>query len=101
MLFVLLIVQKFLKIIKNKYILSSVIVVLYILVLHETDLITLINRNKRVSVLEKEIERKKEGIAVLKVSIEELDDIRSLEKYARENHYFKKENEDLFIFSFE
>jgi predicted RNase H-like nuclease (RuvC/YqgF family) len=58
-------------------------------------------RNERVQALELEIERKKEGIEELKNSIEQLQDIRSLEKYARENHFFKKEDEDLFIFSFE
>lgn len=74
---------------------------LYILILHETDIVTLINRNERVSVLEEEIERKKQGIETLKIAIDQLEDVRSLEKYARENHYFKKEDEDLFIFSFE
>ncbi len=74
---------------------------LYILILHETDIITLIKRNEHVSILEEEIERKKEGIETLKVAIDQLEDVRSLEKYARENHYFKKEDEDLFIFSFE
>ena len=74
---------------------------LYILILHETDIVTLINRNERVSVLEEEIDRKREGIEGLKESIDQLEDLRSLEKYARENHYFKKEDEDLFIFSFE
>lgn len=74
---------------------------LYILILHETDIVTLIKRNERVSVLEEEIERKKQGIETLKISIDQLEDLRSLEKYARENHYFKKKDEDLFIFSFE
>ncbi len=74
---------------------------LYILILHETDIVTLIKRNEHVSILEEEIERKKEGIETLKVAIDQLEDVRSLEKYARENHYFKKEDEDLFIFSFE
>ena len=74
---------------------------LYILILHETDIVTLIKRNERVSLLEEEIDRKKQGIEELKISINQLEDLRSLEKYARENHYFKKEDEDLFILSFE
>jgi cell division protein FtsB len=94
-------VKRFLTIIRNKYILSSAFVLLYILILHETDIVTLINRNERVSILEEEIERKKQGIEELKISIDQLEDLRSLEKYARENHYFKKKDEDLFIFSFE
>tara|TARA_B110000037_G_scaffold188288_1_gene219561 strand:+ start:85201 stop:85485 length:285 start_codon:yes stop_codon:yes gene_type:complete len=94
-------VKKFLNIIRNKYILSSAFVLLYILILHETDIVTLIKRNERVSLLEEEIDRKKQGIEDLKISINQLEDLRSLEKYARENHYFKKEDEDLFILSFE
>lgn len=74
---------------------------LYILILHETDIVTLIKRKERITILEDEIERKKEGIETLKTSIQELADIRSLEKYAREEYYFKKKDEDLFIFSFE
>ena len=74
---------------------------LYILILHETDIVTLIKRNERVSLLEEEIDRKKKGVEDLKISINQLEDLRSLEKYARENHYFKKEDEDLFILSFE
>ncbi|NOQ72905.1 MAG: hypothetical protein GQ574_12930 [Crocinitomix sp.] len=93
--------KRFLNIIRNKYIISSAFVLLYILILHETDIVTLIKRNERVSVLEEEIERKKQGIETLKISIDQLEDLRSLEKYARENHYFKKKDEDLFIFSFE
>ena len=77
------------------------LVVFYILILHESDVFTLMKRNERVEALELEIERKKEGIEELKNSIDQLQDIRSLEKYARENHFFKKEDEDLFIFSFE
>jgi len=94
-------VKKFLNIIRNKYILSSAFVLLYILILHETDIVTLIKRNERVSLLEEEIDRKKQGVEDLKISINQLEDLRSLEKYARENHYFKKEDEDLFILSFE
>lgn len=87
--------------VRNKYIFSSLLVLLYILILHESDVFTLIKRNERVQTLESEIERKKTGIEELKASINQLQDIRSLEKYARENHFFKKEDEDLFIFSFE
>ena len=80
---------------------SSAFVLLYILILHETDIVTLINRKERITLLEQEIDRKKEGIESLKIALNELEDIRSLEKYAREEHYFKKADEDLFIFSFE
>ncbi len=89
------------KTVRNKYIVSAAFVVIYILILHETDIVTLVNRNERIAELEKEIERKREGVEELKTAINELEDIRTLEKYAREEHFFKKKDEDIFIFSFE
>ena len=80
---------------------ATAFVVLYILVLHDTDIYTLWNRQNNVSALELEIERKKIEIEELKTDLTNLQDIRSLEKYAREKHFFKKEDEELFIFSFE
>lgn len=92
---------KFLPYLKNKYILSSVLVLIYILILHDTDIFTLTTTNKKVADLELQIEKIKVDIEDLKVDLADLDDPRSLEKYAREHHYFKKDDEDLFIFSFE
>jgi cell division protein FtsB len=54
-----------------------------------------------VSAHEQSIAKKKDEIVKLKIALSDLDNPRSLEKYAREHHYFKKDDEDLFIFSFE
>lgn len=93
--------KKALPILKNKYLISTLLVVLYILILHETDIFALQNRKQRVHELEAEIELKEKEIEELKLAISDLEDPRMLEKYAREYHYFKKEDEDIFIFSFE
>lgn len=74
---------------------------LYILILHDTDIYTVIKRKNKVANLEIEIDRKKLEIEELKVNLASLEDVRSLEKYAREHHFFKKDDEDIFIFSFE
>ena len=92
---------KFLPYLKNKYILSSTLVLIYILILHDTDVFTLTTTNDKVANLEVQIDKIKVDIEELKISLNDLDDPRSLEKYAREHHYFKKDDEDLFIFSFE
>lgn len=93
--------KKVLARLKNRYILSTTIAVVYVLVLHNTDVYTLIQRKNNVADLEAEIERKKGEIEKVKTNIAGLQDIRSLEKYARENYFFKKDDEELFIFSFE
>jgi len=93
--------KKYLPILKNRYFVSTAVVILYILILHDTDIYTLWNRQNKVADLELDIERRKIEIEEVRVNLGELQDIRSVEKYARENHYFKKDDEDLFIFSFE
>ena len=86
---------------RNRYVLSTSVAVLYILVLHNTDIYTLYKRKQRVAELEAEIERKQHEIVVMKENIANLQDLRSLERYARENYLFKKQDEDVFVFSFE
>lgn len=88
-------------ILKNRYIVSALAVLVYILFVHDTDIFTLIKRKQRVGQLQEEIIRKQEGIEELKFNLNQLEDIRLLERYAREEYLFKRENEDLFIFSFE
>ena len=51
--------------------------------------------------IEQAIEFKKAEIEDLKIALEDFDDPRQLERYAREKHNFKKTTEDLYIISFE
>ncbi len=93
--------KKFFSRFRNRYLLSTSVAVLYILVLHNTDIYTLYKRKQRVAELEAEIDRKQNEIVVMKENIANLQDLRSLERYARENYLFKKQDEDVFVFSFE
>jgi cell division protein DivIC len=93
--------KKYIPILKNRYLVSSLVVLIYILVMHDTDVYTLWKRQQKVASLEAEIDRRQAEIGVLKENLASLQDLRSLEKYARETHYFKKDDEELFIFSFE
>lgn len=92
-------VKTFYVVIKNKYFISSMLMLFYILLLHDTDIVALNKRKKHVSQLEIEIAHRKNQIEDLKISLNELEDKTSLEKFAREKYYFKKDNEDLFILS--
>lgn len=93
--------KKILPFLKNKYVISTSLVVIYILLLHDTDIFAIQNKQAKVSELELKIEKKKEEIEELKIALNDLNDPRTLEKYAREQHFFKKEDEDIFVFSFE
>lgn len=93
--------KKVFPILKNKYIISTVVTLVYMFLLHESDIFALQNGKSKVRELESQIELKKTEIEDLKIALNDLDSPRSLEKYAREYHYFKKNDEDVFIFSFE
>jgi len=92
-------VKQLFKIAKNKYFISTALLVFYVLLLHNTDLMSLTARKSRVKHLKVEIIQKKKKIEDLKIALSELENTTSLEKFAREKYYFKKDNEDLFILS--
>ncbi len=86
-------------ILKNKYFIATILTLFYILLLHDTDVASLNKRKQRVKQLEIEIVQKKKQIEDLKISLNELENITSLEKFAREKYFFKRDDEDLFILS--
>ena len=91
--------KKYLKYFKNRYVISSLMLVLYILLLHDTDVFSLQKRKDKVANLEKEIVHRLLEIEDLKEDLKALEDQESLEKFAREKYYFKKADEDLFVLS--
>jgi len=92
-------VKKVYKILKNKYVISTVLVLFYILLLHNTDLASLNKRKERVEGLKLEMNQKRKKIKELKISLHEIENVNSLEKFAREKYYFKRNDEDIFILS--
>ena len=91
--------KKIYKIAKNKYFVSTIIVLFYILLLHNTDLASLNKRKDRVQGLKMEISQKKSKIESLKIALSEIENVKSLEKFARENYFFKRKTEDVFVLS--
>ena len=89
--------SKYYKIIKNKYFISTILVLFYILFLHNTDIVALKKRKDRVKQLQSEILLKRNEIIELKKALNELENQTTLEKFAREKYYFKKDNEDVFV----
>jgi len=92
-------VKKVYKVLKNKFVISTVLVLFYILLLHNTDLASLNKRKQRVAGLRLEMSQKRKKIDQLKISLHEIENIKSLEKFAREKYYFKRNDEDIFILS--
>ena len=64
--------KKYLKYFKNRYVISSLMLVLYILLLHDTDVFSLQKRKDKVANLEKEIVHRRLEIEDLKKADEDL-----------------------------
>ncbi len=88
-----------LKYIKNKYVIVLLSMLVYLLFLEETDLFTLGKYKSKVNDLDAQKAYLDEEIVETRQSITELStDEVALEKFAREQHYMKRENEDVFVF---
>lgn len=85
---------------KNKYFIAVAVFAVVMLFLDKNDLYTQMARNKELKDLEKSKKYYTQEISELTAVKEGLEkDPRTIEKYARENHYMKRDNEDVFIIS--
>ncbi len=91
--------KKFLKYFRNKYLLTFTLFTLYALFLDDEDMFTLISQNSKLNKIEADqvlIDQKLEKTTRV---LKQLNYISELERYAREEKLFKKDDEDIFIIS--
>jgi len=93
--------SKFFKIISNLYILISVVFFIWIFFIDSNSILVNIKLNKEISELKERKDILENQILMDKKIISNLQNPDSLEKYAREKLYMKKENEEIFIIEFE
>ncbi|MBX2932928.1 MAG: septum formation initiator family protein [Ferruginibacter sp.] len=83
---------------KNKYLLSGLFFVVWMLFFDPKDLLSDIERRVKLNELEKSEIHLKNLISESSDELYQLkNNAQSLEKYAREKYMMKKDNEDLFI----
>lgn len=73
----------------------------YILFLDDIDIFTIVNQNRKLNRLEESKMEVSQKLEITRNTLKKLKYISELESYAREEKLFKKENEDIFILSFE
>ena len=93
--------SKFFKIVSNLYILISVVFFIWIFFIDSNSILVNIKLNKEISELKERKDILESQIQMDKKIISNLQNPDSLEKYAREKLYMKKENEEIFIIEFE
>ena len=93
--------KKFYPMLKNKYVFTGILFLLYALFLDDMDIFSLIRQTKILN----QIEATKEEVEVkLKNTEGSLKDLKTLsgkERYAREHKFFKKDDEDIFVITYE
>jgi len=84
---------------KNKYAISITIFVLWVCFFNEVDLFYVFKSRMELYSLQKEVKELEKKNEQAKVSLEDLKNNQaSLEKFARETYYMKRDNEVVFVF---
>ena len=84
----------------NKYVLVTVFFILWMLFFDPKDWGTAYSKNNKLKEFQKSEEHLSKIIKETKDELKQLkSNVQTIEKYAREKYFMKKENEDLFIIS--
>ena len=71
------------------------------LFLDDIDIFTIINQNNKLSHLEESKSEVSEKLALTKLTLKKLKYTSELENFAREEKLFKRDNEEIFVISYE
>lgn len=93
--------KKYLWYFRNKYLLTVTLFTIYALFLDDEDMFTLISQNSKLSKIHADQELVAEKLDKTTRTLKQLDHASAVERYAREEKLFKKDDEDVFIISYE
>jgi cell division protein FtsB len=87
--------------VKNKYFVTSLAFAIYFLFLDDLDIITIINQKRKLSKLQDQRDLLADDLKETKNTLKRLKNINYLEAYARSQKFFKKDDEEIFVITFE
>ena len=93
--------KKWFSLLTNMYILVLTVFVIWMLFFDTNSLLIHLELKKQINKLEKQQEFLREEIANDKKILEKLSDPEELEKFAREQYYLKKKNEEIYLIEYE
>lgn len=88
---------KYLRIFRNKYTLTASVFLFYMLFLDDADIVKIIRQNAKYHRLQKEKVIMQEKLDKTRTTLFQLNNLDALEKFAREEKFFKQDDEDIFI----
>ena len=89
--------RKRLKYLRNKYVITFMLFTIYMLFLDDVDVFTIARQEFKLQELQEEKEDIQKKYLKTKNTLDQLNDMESLERYAREEKMFKKDDEDIFV----
>lgn len=92
---------KWIKYLRNKFILTLVVFGVYMLFLDDADVFSIIRQRIKLSQLETEKEEVLEKYKKTKSTLDQLNSLDAIERFAREEKLFKRDNEDIFVIVYE
>jgi cell division protein DivIC len=87
--------------VKNKYFITTFSFLVYFLFLDDLDIITIANQKRKLSKLEEQRDILAEQLKETKNTLRKLKNLDYLESYARSEKFFKKDDEEIFVITFE
>ena len=93
--------KKYLWYFRNKYLLTVTLFTLYALFLDDEDMFTLISQNSKLDKIQADQTLIADKLLKTTRVLKQLNHTSALERYAREEKLFKKDDEDVFIISYE
>lgn len=91
--------KKKLVVFRNKFVLTSTVFLIYFLFLDENDVFTLISHKRKLSKIKAEHAVFYDNLKATRHTLRKLHYTSEVERYAREEKLFKKDDEDIFILS--
>ena len=85
---------------KNKYVLTIFVFIIYALFLDDTDVFSLVHNLNKRSELSTQNNSMKKQLTETQRTLRQLHNINNLETYARSKKFFKKENEEIFVITY-
>ena len=85
---------------KNKYVLTIFVFIIYALFLDDTDVFSLVHNLNKRSELSTQNNSMKKQLTETQRTLRQLHNINYLETYARSKKFFKKENEEIFVITY-
>ncbi len=93
--------SKFIGYLRNKFVFTGILFFIYAIFLDDHDIFSIISHKKKLNKIEIAKKEILSNYKKTKFTLDQLKYSSELERYAREEKYFKKENEDIFVVTYE